>query len=115
MKRSRLKQKTDPKLAAWSKAVRERDGGKCQWPERPVEKILSFDSPWQFGCVTRDRRIDPHHIAPKGRRPDLKYDVNNGICLCRTHHDWVHANPFEAEKLGLLSTESYELAMRTTK
>ncbi len=99
MKRGKLKAKADPKLAAWSKAVRDRDQDRCQFevPDR---------------CVTGDSRIDTHHIAPRGRRPDKKYDVDNGICLCRTHHDWCHANPVEAEKLGLLSSESYELAAR---
>ncbi len=97
MKRSRMKSKRDPKLAAWSKAVRERDGNQCKFPDL---------------CMSGDDRVDPHHIAPRGRRVDLKYDVDNGICLCRTHHDWVHAHPFEAEELGLLSTESYELAAK---
>ncbi len=107
-RRGRIKAKADPKLVAWSKAVRERDGGECQWP-------LTFGFGLATRCGSGDSRIDPHHIAPKGRRPDLKYDVDNGICLCRTHHDWVHDHPAEAEKLGLLSSETYELAARRVK
>lgn len=94
-----MKQKRDPKLAVWSKAVRERDGNKCQW-------VI-------FGpCATGDNRIDPHHIAPRSRRPDLKYEVSNGIALCRTHHNWVGDNPIAAEKIGLNSFETYELARK---
>lgn len=33
---------------------------------------------------------DPHHIFPKGSYPHLKYDLDNGIMLCRQHHDDYH-------------------------
>lgn len=98
--RKRLKAKPDPELSVWGKAVRARDGNKCQFRE-------PSDS-----CRTGDRRIDPHHIAPRGRRPDLIYDVRNGICLCRTHHNWCHDNPREAERAGYLNFDSYELAQK---
>lgn len=98
-KRTPLRQKADPELVAWGKAVKRRDGNKCQWKA--------------FGpCATGDTRIDPHHIAPRGRRPDLKYVVANGIALCRTHHDWVGDHPIEAEAMGLLSSETYEKARK---
>ena len=48
----------------------------------------------------------------RSRRPDLKYVLENGICLCREHHGWVHDNPIEAGEMGLLSSESYELAAK---
>lgn len=97
--------------------MRERDGNICHWPGLSYEVVLSMPvstivrtqlvvSP----CITGDKRIDPHHIAPRSRRPDLKYDVSNGLCLCRTHHDWVGEHPIEAVKMGLLLDETYELA-----
>jgi hypothetical protein len=96
---SRLRAKPDRKLAVWSREVRKRDGNECQF------KL--------FGpCATGDSRIDPHHISPRGRRPDLIYHVRNGICLCRTHHDWCHDNPRDAERAGLLNFDSYELAQK---
>ena len=95
-----LKSRLDAGLIAWGRAVRKRDGNQCRWPG---------------GCLTGDRRIDPHHIAKRSQRPDLKYDVNNGICLCRTHHDWTDLNHNEAVRLGLLSTESYELAKKNRR
>lgn len=93
------RKKADPQLAAWGRAVKKRDGNKCQW------KVLG-------PCATGDTRIDPHHIAPRGRRPDLRYVVANGIALCRTHHDWVGDHPIEAEAIGLLSSETYEKARK---
>ncbi len=97
-----MKSKRDPKLAAWGKAVLERDNHSCRWPHRPYESA----------CGSGDERIDPHHIAPRSRRPDLKYELSNGIALCRTHHDWVGNNPIEAEKIGLNSFETYEAARK---
>lgn len=98
--RKPLRAKSDPKLQKWSREVRERDGNQCQFRK-------AFDS-----CRTSDTRIDPHHIAPRGRRPDLIYAVANGICLCRTHHDWCHDNPMQAEHEGYLNFDSYELAQK---
>ena len=80
--------------AAWSKQVRERDGYRCQYP----------------ACGIYRRENHAHHIANKKQRPDLKYDVDNGVCLCREHHDWAHAHPIDAAELGLVSHERYEKA-----
>lgn len=91
--------KSDRRLAAWSKAVRERDGNVCQWPG---------------GCQTGDQRIDPHHLAKRSQRRDLKYELSNGRCLCRTHHDWTDDNHDEAVAMGLLNTESRELAQKNS-
>lgn len=97
LKRSRLRAKRDPKLVAWSKKVRERDGNVCQWPG---------------GCQTGDQRIDPHHIAKRSQRRDLKYTVANGLCLCRTHHEWTDDNHDVAVEMKLLNVESRELARK---
>lgn len=95
-----IKARPDRKLVEWSRKVKKRDENQCQFRK-------AFDS-----CRTGDVRIDPHHIAPRGRRPDLIYDVRNGICLCRTHHDWCHDNPMDAEREGYLNFDSYELAQK---
>jgi 5-methylcytosine-specific restriction endonuclease McrA len=47
-------------------------------------------------------RLDPHHIATKRRAPELRLSLSNLVTLCRAHHDWTHAHPYEAERLGLL-------------
>ena len=94
----RLRAKPDPKMAVWGRQVLGRAGNHCQWPA---------------GCKTGDARIDPHHVAKRSQRPDLKYDPANGIALCRTHHDWTDSHHDEAVAMGLLNTESYELAQRS--
>lgn len=96
-KRGILKATVDPELAAWGRRVKKRDGNRCQWPD---------------GCRTGDTRMDPHHLAPRGRRPDLRYDDSNGLTLCRTHHAWIGDHPIEAEDKGLLSSETYEAALK---
>lgn len=91
----RLKTKVDRKLVAWSKAVRERDDYTCQMTGlRDVQRNIA------------------HHVAPRGRRVDLKYDIDNGITLTPEAHQWVHDHPIEATALKLLSDETYELAQK---
>lgn len=90
--------KAKPESAAqkrFKREVRERDNFTCQFP----------------GCGYYSKHIDVHHIAKRSQRPDLKLTVSNGICLCRQHHDWTDTHHDEAVELGLLSTESYELAI----
>lgn len=101
LKRTVLMPKRDPLLADWGRKVRKRDSNRCQWGWGTFKQ-----------CATGDNRIDPHHIHPRSQRPDLKYDVANGICLCRTHHDWVGDNPVDARALGLLGSETYEAARK---
>jgi hypothetical protein len=83
-----FKAKPKSKEAAWSKQVRERDNHICQ------------------RC--KGQGIHAHHIAPRGRRPDLKFDVNNGITLCHQCHDWTHLHPAESTRAGFLSDVPYE-------
>ena len=35
----------------------------------------------------------PHHVLGKGKRPDMKYDVRNGIPLCYECHAIAHDEP----------------------
>jgi hypothetical protein len=85
-----------PRLIRFRREVRQRDNYTCQFP----------------GCGSRSKRIDVHHIAKRSQRPDLKFTVSNGICLCRKHHDWTDTHHDEAVRIGLLNTESYELAKK---
>lgn len=79
----------------WQRTVRERDNYTCR------------------RCGKYDPYIHAHHVAPRSRRPDLKYDPDNGICLCGIPcHKWVHDHPIEATALRLLSDETYEKARR---
>jgi len=88
-----------PALVRFRREVRKRDNCTCQYP----------------GCGRHSRRIDVHHIAKRSQRPDLKFDPANGICLCREHHGWTDTHHDEAVRIGLLNTESYELAKKKLK
>lgn len=74
--------------------------------ERAVQTVILRDR----GCAVRERwpevrchgRIDPHHIAPQGRHPELRCDTTNMICACRAHHDALHAYPILARQRGLI-------------
>jgi 5-methylcytosine-specific restriction endonuclease McrA len=98
MKRTAMKQSTRSRRrqqceVEWARAVKERDGKTCQ------------------RCGRRNflnRRVHAHHIAPRSHRPDLIFVLSNGITLCGDCHLWVHTNPQEAIKAGLLATEAYE-------
>jgi len=53
----------------WSKTVKNRDSWRC--------KINNQDC---FG------KVIAHHILPWAKFPELRYEVNNGITLCKFHH-----------------------------
>lgn len=74
----------------WARTVKENDDYTCQH------------------CGIKDDENHAHHVAPRSRRPDLKYVVSNGKTLCNSCHTWVHHHPKEATALGLLSDASYE-------
>lgn len=62
----------DPKYVAWRQAVRKRDNYRCQWP----------------GCVAT-KILHTHHIIRWADNHQLRYDVNNGITLCKAHHELI--------------------------
>lgn len=47
-------------------------------------------------------RVDTHHIRPRGRGGAYA-DPENLVCVCRAHHDSIHAWPLKAKELGLLA------------
>lgn len=97
LRRSRAALKAGKKSSAekvWQRTVRERDNYTCR------------------RCGKYDKYIHAHHIAPRSRRPDLRLDPDNGICLDTPCHMWVHDHPIEATEQGLLSDETYEKARR---
>lgn len=53
----------------WSRSVKNRDSWKC--------KISNSD------CGSR---LESHHILNWKDYPELRYNINNGITLCHTHH-----------------------------
>lgn len=60
-------------LKHWTKLVKDRAGNRCE-----------MASPECSG------ELHAHHMIPKHLDPNLKYRVENGICLCETHHKLIH-------------------------
>ena len=54
----------------WAKAVKERDDYTCRV------------------CGLRDTGagMHAHHVKPWSKYPGLRYDVDNGVALCRQHN-----------------------------
>jgi len=63
----------DPLYKKWRKDVRARDGQKCRFP----------------GCTKR-RPLHVHHIIKWASAQGLRYSIQNGITLCKTHHNMVN-------------------------
>lgn len=70
----------------WKRAVRYRDKYRCR------------------RCGTRQSsevRLDAHHVVPGSNSIELRFDITNGVSLCRDCHTWVHSkNNANREFLG---------------
>ena len=62
----------DPAYKQWRKDVYNRDKHMCRYP----------------GCTCK-KRVQAHHILPWSEYPALRYNIQNGITLCRKHHDLI--------------------------
>jgi hypothetical protein len=72
----------DVRYQEWSKSVKDRDNWKCK---------ISDDN-----CSDK---LESHHILPWRDFQELRYELNNGITLCRFHHpkkraDEMKLSPF---------------------
>lgn len=84
---------------AFREAVRDRDGRRCTFPHGSL--------PW-LRC---SMRLEVHHVASRGARPDLALDPDNGTTLCSLSHAWVTDHPAEAMRLGLYA-RSYDVVVK---
>lgn len=62
----------DPQYVKWRKQVYQRDNFSCQWP----------------GCG-RKHKLNAHHIKTWSEYPSLRFVVDNGITLCKDHHNMI--------------------------
>lgn len=67
-------------LVAWSKAVRARAGHKCEVCGRAHGDLNPKGNPI---------RLNAHHIEDKANQT-LRFDIDNGVCLCPTCHKFGH-------------------------
>jgi hypothetical protein len=63
----------NPEYKRWRKEVYSRDGFMCQWPH-----------------CNKKRRLNAHHIKRWSDFPGLRFVVDNGITLCKDHHDMIN-------------------------
>lgn len=61
-----------PEYKAWRVAVYKRDKFTCQWPN-----------------CTMKNKLNAHHIKNWAEFPGLRFEVDNGITLCKHHHDSI--------------------------
>lgn len=62
----------DPEYKKWRQSVYRRDKHKCQWP----------------GCNIRTK-LNAHHIKRWADNPGLRFNIHNGITLCKNHHKMI--------------------------
>jgi len=74
----------DPAYKDWRKRIYKRDKFKCQMPR----------------CKSKFR-LQAHHIRKWSSASALRYDVDNGITLCRECHDGI--NGFESHYESVFS------------
>lgn len=75
----------DPQYIAWRNAVLERDNYVCQECHRK--------------CNKHEKGLAAHHIKEYAQFPQLRYEVSNGLTLCRTCHMKLHGKEFEVEMI----------------
>jgi hypothetical protein len=64
--------KDDYHFLRWAREVKQRDQWTCQI------------------CNRRGVELNSHHLNSWDVHPDERYDIENGTCLCRFHHDDFH-------------------------
>jgi predicted restriction endonuclease len=74
----------DPLYKKWRSDVRKRDNGMCQWP----------------GCKAY-KKLQVHHIKRWSDSVDLRYNIENGITLCKDHHKLILGNEVSYEAVFL--------------
>lgn len=62
----------DPQYKKWRQNVYKRDKYCCKWP----------------GC-NNNKKLNAHHIKKWADYPGLRFEINNGITLCKDHHKMI--------------------------
>lgn len=76
----------DVRVKAWTPAVKMRDGFECK------------------KCHVK-KNLQSHHCIPYNIAPEMAFDINNGITLCRSCHSDFHS------RFGSTSCGHYEISV----
>lgn len=76
----RLRKRNLVKVREWRDAVYERDDFTCGL------------------CGQRGDKVQAHHLDSWAEYPDRRFDVSNGVTLCRAHHKAFHDHMGGARK-----------------
>jgi 5-methylcytosine-specific restriction endonuclease McrA len=77
----------------------------------------TLDKAWSLAVKTRDKfrcRVclgegtDAHHIIHRGQNYGMKWDIENGVCLCRKCHDRADTLNGRKEIMKLVNSEYLE-------
>ncbi len=74
----------NPRYQSWRNAILERDRYVCQKCGRR--------------CRKTEHGLAAHHIKPYASHPDLRYEISNGITLCRDCHLILHGRARKVQK-----------------
>ena len=70
-------------LNLWQQIIKLRAGNKCEF--------------YRCNKTAEHYKLDAHHIFSKGTHKHLKFDVDNGLCLCILNHTFgkeaAHTDP----------------------
>lgn len=69
----------DERYTAWRNAVLDRDGYVCRHCGRL--------------CKKHEKGLAAHHLKPYADFPELRFDISNGVTLCRSCHMAEHRRP----------------------
>lgn len=72
----------------------------------PPESREAVEKRDAYRCVRcAGKGSDWHHRRSRRVRDEHTHSPANGVLMCRTCHQWVHANPAKAKTLGLVLTQ----------
>lgn len=55
-------------------------------------KVFEHDNHTCQRCNIRGGNLHAHHIKPFSEHPESRFDINNGVTLCKECHKKIHAN-----------------------
>ena len=74
----------------WKGGISPKNGRETEkYRQWRISVLKKFNYTCQV-CFVRGGRLSAHHIKEWALFPDLRYDVDNGTCLCYTHHMELH-------------------------